>query len=43
VVTKDVDAYLAANPEPVIPGPPSDEASADGGAPAPTHQHDHTK
>jgi len=37
VVTKDVDSYLAANPQPVIPSAPSDEAA---GVTAAGH-HDH--
>jgi azurin len=37
VITKDPEAYLTANPEPVLPSPAS-EASLDG---SPQHPHDH--
>jgi hypothetical protein len=37
VVTKNVDEYLKANPEPVLP--PATVSSEDGGQPAHTHAH----
>src|SRR5262249_33834693 len=39
VVTKDVEAYLAANPAPVIPTAPNDDVA--GATPAGHHDHAH--